>query len=153
VRLLAVGGFETAEYEAAIKQLADQLGVSKHIEWTGFTREVGQQLNRMDLMVLPSLFGEGLPMVVLEAMAAGVPVVGTCVEGVPEAVRDGLDGTLAQPGDATDLARAIRRITSGELSWSALSDSAYERQRECFSDRAMAQGVAEVYRQVLKAKR
>lgn len=153
VRLLAVGGFETAEYEAEIKQLADQLGVSKHVEWTGFTRDVGQQLNRMDLMVLPSLFGEGLPMVVLEAMAAGVPVVGTCVEGVPEAVRDGLDGTLAQPGDAADLAQAIRRITSGELSWSVLSDSAYDRQRECFSDRAMAQGVAEVYRQVLKAKR
>jgi glycosyltransferase involved in cell wall biosynthesis len=151
VRLLAVGGFETSAYETEIRRLAEQLGVSQQIEWTGFTRDVAQQLNRMDVMVLPSLFGEGLPMVVLEAMAAGVPVVGTCVEGVPEAIRDGLDGTLAEPGNAKDLARAIRRITRGELSWTSLSDSAFERQRESFSDRAMAHGVAEVYRQILTA--
>ncbi len=53
------------------------------VVWTGFQRDVNAQLREMDLFVLPSLFGEGLPMVVLEAMAAGVPVVATDVAGVP----------------------------------------------------------------------
>ena len=48
----------------------------------------------MDLFVLPSLFGEGLPMVILEAMSAGTPVVATRVEGVPEAIRDGEEGLI-----------------------------------------------------------
>ena len=149
VCLLAVGGFETKEYETEIMTLAKKLNVMDKIEWTGFTRDVSAQLNRMDLMVLPSLFGEGLPMVVLEAMAAGVPVIGTQVEGVPEAIRDGIEGTLAAPGDADELASAIQRVTSGELDWQALSDAAYERQRERFSDRAMAVGVAAVYDRLL----
>jgi glycosyltransferase involved in cell wall biosynthesis len=100
-------------------------------------------------MVLPSLFGEGLPMVVLEAMACGLPVVGTRVEGVPEAIGDGLSGLLAAPNDPADLARAISRIVSGELSWDDLSRRARARQVERFSDGSMAAGVAAVYREVL----
>ena len=69
----------------------------------------------MDLFVLPSLFGEGLPMVVLEAMAAGVPVVATRVPGVPEAIRHGQDGVLVDPGDADDLAQAIAGVVNGLL--------------------------------------
>ena len=76
----------------------------EHITWTGFTRDVLDELRQMDLFVLPSLFGEGLPMVVLEAMAAGVPVVATRVAGIPEAIRPGQDGVLVEPGDAEDLA-------------------------------------------------
>ena len=60
-------------------QAARRQGVDSLIEWMGFTRDVNAELAKMDLFVLPSLFGEGLPMVVLEAMSAGVPVVGTRV--------------------------------------------------------------------------
>jgi len=101
------------------------------------------------LFVLPSLFGEGLPMVVLEAMASGVPVVATRVEGVPEAVRDGMDGVIANPESAEDLARAIEQVITGQIHWSMLRDNALARHAELFSDESMAQGVAEVYRKVL----
>ena len=104
----------------------------------------------MDMLVLPSLFGEGMPMVLLEAMAAGVPVVATRVEGVPEAVDDGVQGLLASPGDAGDLARCIERIVRGELPWTWLRQNALSQHAERFSDRRMAAEVAQVYREVLK---
>ncbi|MBW3595766.1 MAG: glycosyltransferase [Planctomycetes bacterium] len=149
VRLRAVGPFETREYEDLLKSSASRLGIEDAVEWAGFTRDVNAELRRFDLFVLPSLFGEGLPMVVLEAMAAGVPVVGTRVEGVPEAVRDGLDGALAAPNDAEDLAGAICRIMTGDLDWRSLRGSALRRHAEHFSDESMARHVAAVYRDVL----
>lgn len=149
LRLLAVGGFETPAYEAEIRALAIRLGVLPMIEWTGFVSDVHEQMRRMDLFVLPSLFGEGLPMVVLEAMAAGVPVVATQVEGTPEAIQSGRDGVIVRPGDAESLAQGILDIMAGKLDWSSLRASAYARQQGEFSDISMAAGVAAVYREVL----
>ncbi|MEX2188586.1 MAG: glycosyltransferase [Pirellulales bacterium] len=152
IRLRAVGKFETPAYEDQIKARAARLEIADAIDWTGFTRDVPAELQKMDLFVLPSLFGEGLPMVVLEAMAHGVPVVGTRVEGVPEAVRNGVEGVLAQPDDAVDLARAIRQFLDGEVDWQAIRRAAIDRHRTAFSDTAMAAGVAGVYREVLDGR-
>jgi glycosyltransferase involved in cell wall biosynthesis len=152
VRLRAVGGFETPEYEREVKRLAEKLGLADSVEWTGFTEDVDGALAEMDVFVLPSLFGEGLPMVLLEAMAAGVPVVATRVEGVPEALRDHCEGLLAEPGDPCSLARAIRRVVHGEVDWQAMRSRAIRRHAEAFSDRSMAAGVADVYRRVLRGK-
>lgn len=149
VRLRAVGRFETEQYEAQVKLLAYRLGIGQYIDWVGFTDDVDAELGRMDLFVLPSLFGEGMPMVVLEAMAAGVPVVATRVEGIPEAIRDGIDGLIAEPNHPDDLTRAIGRIVRGDIDYRAMSCNAHRRHAERFSDRAMAQGVAAVYRRVL----
>jgi glycosyltransferase involved in cell wall biosynthesis len=151
VRLRAVGPFESRPYEVELKAHAARRGLDDVVRWRGFARDVGAELGGMDLFVLPSLFGEGLPMAVLEAMAAGVPVVATRVEGVQELIRDGVDGVLARPGDPEDLARAIAQVVSGELDWSELRRSALRRQAEMFSDRSMAEGVAAAYRLVLEA--
>ena len=148
-RLRAVGPFESEEYESSVRSLVARLGIEEYVDWVGFTRDVTAELRTMDMFVLPSLFGEGLPMVVLEAMAAGVPVVASRVEGVPEAIRDGVEGVLAQPGDARDLARAMRVVTDHPADWQAFRQRAYERHRSHFSDRQMADRVAEVYRGVL----
>lgn len=149
VRLRAVGAFRDAAYEAQIKSLAARLQLDEAIDWIGFTRDVIGQMREMDLFVLPSLFGEGLPMVVLEAMSAGAPVVATRVEGVPEAIRDGIDGLIVTPSDPADLARAIARVASGEVDWQSLRRQAHLRQAEHFSDRSMAAGVARIYRGLL----
>jgi glycosyltransferase involved in cell wall biosynthesis len=106
----------------------------------------------MDLFVLPSLFGEGLPMVVLEAMSAGLPVVASAVSGVPEAVRDGVEGLLVEPGNSAALAAAVGRFVSREVSWNKLGSGALLRHAECFSDLRMAADVARVYDSVLFAK-
>jgi len=149
VHLRAVGTFESPKYAAEISALARRLRLTEHITWTGFCGDVVGEMQRMDLVVLPSLFGEGLPMVVLEAMASGVPVVATRVAGVPEAIRDGQDGLVVEPGNAEELARAVGCVVRGEVDWSALRASALERQSQQFSDISMAEGVARVYREVL----
>ena len=99
----------------------------------------------MDLFVLPSLYGEGLPMVVLESMANAVPVVASDVEGITEAVRDGVDGLIVEPGNADDLATKLRTLIGDTKRWESMSQSAFARQREELSDVSMARGVATVY--------
>ncbi len=95
VRLHAVGPFESAEYEREVHDLVEKLGLSEQVCRVGFTQDVVAEFQKMNVFVLPSLYGEGMPMVVLEAMAVGLPVVGTRVEGIPEVVRDGQEGLLA----------------------------------------------------------
>ena len=123
VRLRAVGPFETPEYENDIMQKVAELGVGDMIDWMGFQTDVNQQLRAMDLFVLPSLYGEGLPMVVLESMANAVPVVASRVEGIPEAVRDGVDGLIFEPADANDLANKLKSMIGDKKRWRAMSES------------------------------
>ncbi len=149
-RLRMIGAFETAAYEEKLVSLAADLELTGAVEWTGFTDRVDRELAEVDLLALPSLFGEGLPMVVLEAMAAGLPVVASRCEGVEEAVADGKTGLLTTPGDASGISSAVARIISGELEYPAMSAAAIARHAERFSDQAMAQRVADVYREILE---
>lgn len=153
LRLLAVGPFESSVYERHLKEQAKNLGLEHVVEWTGFIREIDPVLDQMDLFVLPSLFGEGMPMVVLEALAAGLPVVASAVEGIPEVIRDGQEGYLVPPGSPEALAAAIERFFTGQADWQAMRRSAMARQRECFSTESMARAVADVYRAVLEEYR
>jgi glycosyltransferase involved in cell wall biosynthesis len=152
VRLRAVGGFETSVYKAEVLGLAEKLDLADAIDWIGFTRNVNRELAKMNLFVLPSLFGEGLPMVVLEAMAAGLPVVASRVEGVPEAVLHRETGLLVEPGSVSQLTQAIEEVVAGGVDYAELSRGARRRHAERFSDTTMAAGVAEVYRDVLANK-
>lgn len=149
VRIRAVGGFETPEYEASIKSLERELGLVGDIHWVGFTRDVGAELRQMGVFALPSLFGEGMPMVVLEAMSAGLPVVATRVEGIPEVVRDGQDGYLIPPGDSQTLAVALGKLLGMADALRAQGQCGRQRQIQQFSDVSMARGVAKVYDEVL----
>jgi len=70
---------------------------------------VAEMLQQTDMLVLPS-FAEGVPVVLMEAMAARVPVVTTQVAGIPELVENGVSGVLVPPGDAGALARSIAAL-------------------------------------------
>lgn len=151
VRLRAIGPFETTDYEDAILTRADRLGLESAVDWTGFASDIATELSRVDALVLPSLFGEGLPMVVLEAMAAGVPVIASRVEGIPAAIRHGQDGLLVAPASVSQLAMAIEDLSSGRHDYAALSASAQLRHAECFSAEIMAVRTAAVYDDILGA--
>lgn len=153
VVLRCIGPFETEEYRREIDRQISQLKLGDRVEQVGFQSDVPLALSQLDAMLLPSLYGEGLPMVVLEAMAAGLPVVATAVEGTPEAIRNGVDGLLADPASATDLAFQIERFVTGKVDWNACAKSARARHAESFSDWAMSRGVASVYQKVLENQR
>ena len=97
----------------AISRRIGELGLERRFILAGFRDDLDRFLPHWDLSVLPS-FTEGLPTVVLESYAAGVPVVATAVGGTPEAVADGVDGYLVPPGDPIALARRILDLLKSE---------------------------------------
>ncbi len=153
VTLDLIGGFETADYEAEIRDQISELQLDDVVALRGFTRNVPCAIRRLDALLLPSLFGEGMPMVVLEALSAGVPVVATRVEGTPEVVRHGIEGYLAIPRDADDIAIQIQAMCADRRRWVAMSGAALARHRSRFSDTEMARRVAKAYTKVVAKSR
>ena len=93
--------------EGALRQQMEQLGVApSHLIFAGRRSDVPDLLAACDLFVLPSVY-EGLPLVVLEALANGAPVVGTRVCGTSEAIEDGITGRLVPARDSAALAAAV----------------------------------------------
>jgi glycosyltransferase involved in cell wall biosynthesis len=122
----------------ALRAQANALGLDNHLLFLGYRPDVSAILSALDVFVLSSAW-EGLPLVLLEAMAAGKPIVSTDVGGCREAVVDGVNGTLVPPGAAAALATAIvRYCTDGEQARRAGGRSR-ERYVEHFSvDRMLA---------------
>ena len=109
-RLVLVGdGLERAALEA----MSRQFGLDARVQFLGMRDDVPEILRDVDVFVLPSRT-EGLPMALLEAMAAGLPIVATAVGGVPEAIRDEEAGLLVPPENPDAMARAILRLASDE---------------------------------------
>jgi glycosyltransferase involved in cell wall biosynthesis len=149
IQLDLIGGFETREYEQQISSMISQLQLGDCVSLRGFTKDVPAAIRELDALLLPSLFGEGMPMVVLESLAAGVPVIATRVEGTPEVIRDGIEGYLAEPRNPESLVEKIRQLIGDRAEWIAMSGRALARHRSSFSDRRMAEGVAAAYNKVL----
>ena len=106
-RLLVVGGQEQSDYGQKVRAEAEKIGIAGRLAWLGYRAEPPRNPRvALDLFVLPSL-DEGLPLAVLEAMAAGLAVVATAVGGVPECVISGETGLLVPPGQSGPLAAAI----------------------------------------------
>jgi glycosyltransferase involved in cell wall biosynthesis len=91
-------------------------------------------------------------MAVLEAMAAGLPVVASRVEGVPAAVVHRETGLLVEPGSVSQLVQAIEEVVGGGVDYGALSRGARSRHAGSFSDITMAAGIAKVYQDILVTK-
>ena len=93
---------------AALEARAIRLGLADRVEFLGYRSqsEVADALAGAQIFVLPS-FAEGVPVVLMEAMAAGLPVITTQIAGIPELVDSGISGLLVPPGEAAPLARAL----------------------------------------------
>jgi len=99
------------EMNRANQRYAVSRNVADHFRWLGYVGNVAEVIAAADFAVLPSSH-EGLPVSILEVMTVGRTVIATPVGGVPEVVRDGVNGLLVQPRDPPALARAIERLAS-----------------------------------------
>ncbi len=93
---------------SSIKALISERALNRNITLTGYLnqKEVAERLSQSDILILPS-FAEGVPVVLMEAMACGLPVITTRIAGIPELVQDGQSGVLLPPGDTESLTKQI----------------------------------------------
>jgi len=135
-----------------LHRLAYETGVAKKIHFLGARRDIPRVLSALDLLVLPSQ-QEGLPNSILEAMAAGVPVVATRVGGIPEVVVDGETGLLVPPGNPLALAEAINSLLASPEVRQRMGGRGRARIEEHFTARRAAAELETLYRRLLPAKR
>ncbi len=144
-----IGPFETPAYEAEILRTVDRLHLADCVDWTGFCADVPAALAGLDLFVFPSILPEGMPMVVLEAMGAGVPVLASKVDGVTDILRHDQTAWLVPPADPQALATQLASVIAGQADWQRIRAAAYTLQRQQYSDTSVAAGVAAVYDEIL----
>jgi glycosyltransferase involved in cell wall biosynthesis len=131
-------------YHALLEQLAADRGVADRVHLLGYRSDPDALLEEADIFALPSWI-EGLPLVVLEAMVHGKPVIATAVGGTPELVDDGVTGVLVPPRDPHELAAAIRSLVEDPERARAFGAAGRERVEREFSEAAMTRRVLEVY--------
>jgi glycosyltransferase involved in cell wall biosynthesis len=142
VKVLFVG---EGELRADLEERIRSSGLDGVVRTLGDRADVADLLAASEMFVLPSRW-EGLPMALLEAMAAGRPVVASAVSGTREVVEDGVSGLLVPPGDPAALARAVVRVLSSADEQHRLGHEGRIRVEACYSARAQARRHAELFR-------
>ncbi len=127
-----------------VQELARSVGVLDRFVFTGFRDDAQHLMLGADICVLCSHF-EGLPLVIIEAMAAELPCVATAVDGIPEALTDGVTGLLHAHGDATALAAAIARLVSQHDLAEALAVNARVEAERRFSQERFSRDLRALY--------
>ena len=148
VHALIVGGGRRID---EIKALAASLGLAGEVHFLGTRRDVPDLLNAMDIFVLPS-YSEGVSLALLEAMAAGLPVIATSVGGTPEVVMDGENGLLIPPRDAEALAGALERLLGAPDFTKKLGQNARKHVREHYSLDRLGREINEIYEKLVTNK-
>jgi len=141
-RLIVVGD---GEEEATLQEQARSLGLAGRIVWLGACADAPRLMRAFDLFTLPSSV-EAMPLTILEAMAAGLPVVATAVFGVPEVVVEGQTGLLVPPENEEILGAALGRLLGAQELRREMGGRARRRYEERFTAEKMAQATAAVYR-------
>jgi glycosyltransferase involved in cell wall biosynthesis len=120
------------------------------VVFTGFRPDVPALLSAMDCFVLSSTRTEGVPQSLLQAFAAGVPVVASAVGGIPEVVQDGGTGLLVPPEDSPGLAHAIEAVLEDREGAAARARTAMALVKERFSEDASISRLLALYAEVLR---
>jgi glycosyltransferase involved in cell wall biosynthesis len=146
VRLVLVGeGPEQAKIEAEV----DRLQLAEHVRFLGLRKDVACLVPAADVFLLTSI-SEGIPLTLIEAMAAGIPVVSTRVGGVPEVVVDGQTGLLASTGDDKTLSEQLLCLAADAAQRRRMGEAGRQRAHAMFSEEQMHASYRGLYEEVLR---
>ncbi len=148
VKLILVGG---GEEEVNLKRLAEKEGVKDRVIFLGRRDDVNEILKVFDIFVFPSLT-EGLPLVLIEAMATGIPVISSPVGGIPELVSSGDSGILISPTSKNDIKNAIIHLIKDSKLRNDMGKKGRTIFEERFSLHQMVEDYIRVYNSVIKNK-
>jgi glycosyltransferase involved in cell wall biosynthesis len=146
-RLLVVGD---GEERPQIESLIAELGLGDQVQMLGTRRDIASILAAADVFLLSSV-SEGIPLTLIEAMAAGLACVSTAVGGTPEVILDGHTGLLARSGDAADLATKLKVVIEDAGVRTRMGSAGQDRSREHFSDVQMHAAYQAIYRELAEA--
>lgn len=133
----------------AVEAAVVAAGITDRVRFHGFLDDPAVVLRDADLLVLPSA-AEACPMALLQAMASSVPVIASRAGGIPEVVRDRVDGLLVDTGDDAQLVAALAELTADADLRVRMGRSARERVEERFTVQACVDGLVDVYREVAR---
>jgi glycosyltransferase involved in cell wall biosynthesis len=136
------------EERPSLLSLAERSGIKDRVVWMGRRSDIPEILCAIDLFALTSDY-EGFGLVLIEAMAAGKPVIASRVSAIPEIVVDGETGLLVDRGDVAGFARAMRQLASDSEAMAAMGKKGQERARARFSIDRMVSETESVYRVVV----
>lgn len=140
----------TGALEQELRVLAKELGLWERVTFTGFVEDSLSFLNALDVFVLPSIAGEGIPNVLLEALSAGTSVVATSVGGITEIITDRIEGRLVAPADPRALAQAVLELITDPDRAVEMAGKGKEKVAREFSHIKMIDATIAVYREVLE---
>ena len=136
------------ELLSQLEQLVKRRGIEDRIMFLGYRSDMPRIYQAMDVFVTTSL-REGFPLSVLEAMAAGIPIVATDVGGIPECIKDGEEGLLVPASDPMAAAQAVLKVLTDSALRDTLVANARRRVRASFSVQAMVKNHESLYREIL----
>lgn len=145
-RLVIIGD---GPLRSALSEKARKLGIETNILMTGFLDNASDYLNSFNILAIPS-FTEGLPIVLLEAMRAGTPVVATQVGGIPNVLTHRFSGILVPPGNITALADGIRVLYTDKMLCQQLGKNSKAFFLEKYTSKKMAKKYLAVYGEVIR---
>lgn len=135
---------------AEVEALAREVGIADRLVLTGLRRDVPELMAAFDIFVLSSLW-EGLPRVLPQAMATGLPVIATACDGSAEAVASGENGFLVPPGEPQVLAQQVMTLLADPAVAQQMGTAGQRRAQE-FSDQGMVAAIANLYQELLREK-
>lgn len=148
LRVVLIGDGERRSY---LENYAKKLHISEFIVFVGYRNDVKSLYVGFDVFALVSKY-EGLPMALLEAMAAGVPVVASAVGAIPDVIGDNEFGFLVKPGSVADIVDSVRYLITNHSKRNELSIKGRSRVEEKFSSKKMCRAYENLYKKLIDSE-